>query len=244
MTYPGGSRINNAWLPRVQVAGVSSLEEALFCCKAGVGALGFTLSLPDGIHDDLTEDKARSIIRKLPGNVLTVLITYISTAKEACRLARYIGAAAVQFHGGVSGLELVAFRDDCPHTRTIARVTVADERAIKEAERFRSPLWDAIILDSFDPDTGRRGATGIMHDWSVSARIVQVSTVPVILAGGLRPDNVAEAIQTVRPHAVDAHTGLEEADGTRSPARIAAFAEAALKAFKRIFPISDLAHPS
>lgn len=233
MTYhPGGSRINNAWLPRVQVAGVSSLEEALLCCKAGVGALGFTLGLPDGIHDDLTEDKARSIIRKLPGNVLPVLITYISTANEACRLARHIGAAAVQFHGGVARRELLAFRDACPHTRTIARVTVADERAVEEAVRFQAPLWDAIILDSFDPDTGRRGATGIMHDWSISARIVQVSTVPVILAGGLRPDNVADAIQTVRPHAVDAHTGLEEADGTRSSAKIEAFAHTALNTFR------------
>jgi phosphoribosylanthranilate isomerase len=244
MIYPGRSRINSDWLPRVQVAGVSSLEEALLCCKAGVGALGFTLGLPYGIHDDLTEDKARSIILKLPGNVLPVLITYISTANEACRLARYTGASAVQFHGGVSSRELLAFRDACPHTRTIARVTVADEQAVEEAARFQAPLWDAIILDSFDPDTGRRGATGIMHDWSISARIVQVSIVPVILAGGLRPDNVAEAIQAVHPHAVDAHTGLEEADGTRSPAKIAAFAEAALEAFELVFPVSNQPHTS
>jgi len=235
---------HNAWLPKVQVAGVSSLEEALFCCKVGVGALGFTLGLPDGIHDDLTADKARSIIQNLPKNVLPVLITYISKADHACGLARYIGAAAVQFHGGISTAELLAFRKACPETKTIGRVTVQDESALEAALGFRSPLWDAIILDSFDPGTGRLGATGISHDWSISARIVQVSALPLILAGGLNPDNVTEAVRIVRPHAVDAHTGLEEPDGTRSLAKIEAFTRAALKAFELISPIANTPHSS
>jgi len=230
---------HNAWLPRVQVAGVSSLEEALFCCKLGVGALGFTLGLPRGIHDGLTNDKARSIITMLPETVLSVLITYISTADEARSLVRYIGAAAIQFHGGVPKGELLAFREACPDTRTIGRVTVKDETAVQAAAGFQAPLWDAIILDSFDPETGRRGATGIRHDWSVSAKIVQGSAVPVILAGGLNPENVAEAVQTVRPHAVDAHTGLEEANGTRSFAKIETFTRTALKAFDLVFPTAS-----
>jgi len=222
------------------VAGVSSLEEALFCCEVGVGALGFTLGLPHGIHDDLTEDKARSIIEDLPAGVLPVLITYLATADQACGLAGFVGAAAVQFHGGISDKELVAFREALPGARTICRVTVQDESAVQIASGFQSPLWDAIILDSFDPATGRVGATGVCHDWSISAQIVQSATLPVILAGGLNPDNVTDAITKVRPYAVDAHTGLEEADGIRSFAKIEAFTRAALEAFDRVSPITDL----
>ncbi|MBI4961667.1 MAG: phosphoribosylanthranilate isomerase [Desulfomonile tiedjei] len=222
---------------------MSSLEEALFCCEVGVGALGFTLGLPDGFHDNLTEDKARSIIAKLPQSVLPVLITYISAADEACRLVRHIGAAAVQFHGGIANEELFTFRKACPDARMIGRVTVDDESALERAGSFKPPLWDAIILDSFDPGTGRRGATGMTHDWSISAEIVQRSSLPVILAGGLNPDNVAEAVLKVRPAAVDAHTGLEEAGGARSPAKIKAFAETALKAFDLLSPIATPPQP-
>ncbi len=102
---------------------------------------------------------------------------------------------------------------------------------MQEATRFTPPLWDAIILDSRDAATGHIGATGLTHDWSISARIAQAASVPVILAGGLTPENVAEAIRVVRPAGVDAHTGLERSDGTRDFAKIEAFTRAALAAF-------------
>ena len=83
-----------------------------------------------------------------------------------------------------------------------------------------------------DPITGRLGATGITHDWSLSSKIVNAASVPVILAGGLKPDNVVEAILTVMPAGVDTHTGIEDSDGSRNFAKIKAFAQAALDAFK------------
>lgn len=219
------------WPPRIQVAGVSSLEEALFCITVGIDAVGFTLGLPDGIHDGLTEERARSIIRKLPKEVIAVLITYANTADEAARLARFTGVTAVQFHGGIADKELLKFRRRCNLLKTIGCITVSGKSAIQEVPKFRPPLWDAIILDSLDTRTGKRGATGLTHDWSVSEQIVQLSSLPVILAGGLTPDNVGEAIRRVHPHGVDAHTSLEE-DGSRSFAKIEAFATAALKAFQ------------
>ncbi len=75
---------------------------------------------------------------------------------------------------------------------------------------------DAIILDTYDPETGRGGATGKTHDWDLSRAIVEAVAAPVILAGGLTPANVAEAVRRVRPWGVDVHTGVEEPDGTRS----------------------------
>jgi phosphoribosylanthranilate isomerase len=218
------------WPPKVQVAGVSSLEEALFCRSVGVDAVGLTLELPSGIHDGLTTERAASMVEQLPRDLLVVLITYLDTADAAARLARRITADAVQFHGGISEQQLRLFKRLCPSLKTIGRVTVADADAIGEAERFRPPLWDALILDSLDAETGRVGATGRLHDWSISSRIVEAARVPVILAGGLNPENVAAAIRAVRPHGVDAHTGLEEADGTRSFEKIRAFAQTALAA--------------
>jgi phosphoribosylanthranilate isomerase len=219
------------WPPRIQAAGVSSLEEALFCRSVGVDALGFTLELPTGVHDGLTNDRAAAIVKALPAGILSVVITYLDRGREAGRLVHQVGALSVQFHGGISDQELRLFRSLCPGVLTIGRVTVAGHHAPEEAARFGPPLWDAVILDSLDSSTGRIGATGLTHDWSVSASIADRARVPVILAGGLNPDNVAAAIHTVRPSGVDAHTGLEDPDGTRSFPKIQAFARAAVQAF-------------
>jgi phosphoribosylanthranilate isomerase len=220
------------WPPRIQVAGVSSLEEALFCHSVGVDALGFTLELPHGLHDGLTNEKAAWIVSRLPKDTMPVVITYLTDADSACRLVSQVHGGAIQLHGGMSDEELFRFRLSCPHVKTIGMVTVAGENSLADAVRFQPPLWDAIILDSLDPSTGRTGATGLVHDWDVSARIVLTSNLPVILAGGLNPDNVGEAIEKVRPCGVDAHTGLEERDGTRSFRKIEAFARAASRAFQ------------
>src|SRR5690606_733283 len=91
---------------------------------------------------------------------------------------------------------------------------------------------DAYITDTFDPKTGAYGATGKTHDWRVSRHLVRHSPKPVILAGGLTPENVREAILAVRPAGVDAHTGLEEASGRKSERKVKKFVSEALEAFR------------
>jgi phosphoribosylanthranilate isomerase len=221
------------WPPRVQIAGVSSLEEGLFCHKTGVEALGFTLELPTGIHDGLTRQAAAQIIEELPNEILPVAITYLGTARDASALIKETRCRAIQFHGAISPDEVRRFRDLLPEVRTIGRVTVSSSAAIAAARRFSPPEWDAIILDSVDPRTGQIGATGLTHDWSISKTIVEVARIPVILAGGLTPDNVEEAIAITRPAAVDVHTGIENPDGTRSFSKIHAFTKKALQALSR-----------
>ena len=210
---------------RIQIAGISSLEEALFCESVGVDALGFTVRLPSGVHDDLTEAKARSIVAALPPFVSTVAITYVDTAREAADLCRYLGVSTLQLHGEFPSQELPVLRAALPHLRIIRAVHVTGPEARARARSLERHV-DAIILDTYDPATGRHGATGRTHDWRLSRALVEASRVPIILAGGLTPENVAEAIATVRPWAVDVHTGVEHGDGRRSFDRIRAFVAA------------------
>ncbi len=220
------------WPPKIQIAGVSSLDEAMFCAQNGVDALGFTLEIPGGIHDGLTWDKAAYIIQRLPRTILAVVITYLKSFKDISRLVEAAHPHAVQFHGGIEEDLIAVFKRKYSTIKTIGRVTVSGEDSITQAAYFRAPLWDAIILDSIDPFTGRFGATGVTHDWSLSSKIVKVASVPVILAGGLNPDNVAEAILTVTPAGVDTHTGIENSDGSRNMVKVKTFAQEALDAFK------------
>jgi phosphoribosylanthranilate isomerase len=207
---------------RVQIAGVSSLEEALAAEQAGADALGFTVRLPTGVHDELTEAKARAIIAALPPFVATVAITYVDTPREAVDLCRYLGVSALQLHGPFPTVELPLIRAALPHLKLIRAVHVTGPEALAHARALERRV-DALILDTYDPATGRHGATGKTHDWQVSRAIVDAVRTPVILAGGLTPENVAAAIQAVRPWAVDVHTGVEDADGTRNLGRLRSF---------------------
>ena len=93
-----------------------------------------------------------------------------------------------------------------------------------------APHVDAFITDTFDPATGASGATGRTHDWAVSARLVAVSPLPVILAGGINPSNVAAAVARVRPAGVDVHTGVEGPDGRKRRDLVEAFVATACRA--------------
>ena len=93
------------------------------------------------------------------------------------------------------------------------------------------PVVDASIIDNFDPASGASGATGKVHDWEISRRLVEISEKPVILAGGLNSENVFEAILKVKPAGVDAHTGLENLDGWKDKNKCLKFIKEANRAF-------------
>jgi phosphoribosylanthranilate isomerase len=214
---------------RTQIAGISALDDALAAERACADALGFTVRLPTGVHDDLTEAKARGIIAALPPFIATVAITYVDTARAAVELCRYLGVTALQLHGPFPTHELPLIRAALPHLKLIRAVHVTGPEALQQARALERRV-DALILDTYDASTGRHGATGKTHDWTISRRIVEQVRTPVILAGGLTPDNVVDAIRTVRPWAVDVHTGVEDAEGRRDPAKLRLFIERARSA--------------
>jgi phosphoribosylanthranilate isomerase len=218
----------------IQIAGVIDQAEAAMLLAAGVEYLGFPLRLPDG-REDLDEDEAAWIIRSLPADVEGVCITYLSRAAEIIELCDALGARWVQLHGEIAGPELLELRNTRPELSVIKSLIVRSENlnGLDHEINAFSELVDAFITDTFDPGTGRTGATGLTHDWAVSRRIVALSPRPVILAGGLHPDNVRQAIVEVRPAAVDAHTGVEGSDGRKDPDKVAAFVREARAGFRQ-----------
>ncbi len=211
---------------KVQIAGVSSLEEARALERMGADALGFTLRLPTGVHDGLTEAKARSIVAALPPFVSCVVITYADNARDAVELCRYVGATVLQLHGAFPTADLELVRAALPHLKILRAVPIHGPESIAKARELAKRV-DALILDTYDPESGRHGATGKVHDWNISRQIVEASRIPVILAGGLTPENVGEAIATVQPWAVDVHTGVEGPDGHRDLSKMERFLRAA-----------------
>lgn len=199
--------------------------------ECGVDFLGFPLRI--NVHDeDISEEGAGKIIRSLLPPHFGVLITYLSTARDITSLCETLGASIVQLHGQVAPAELVRIREARPLLRVIKSIVIREGAELPTGViDMMGDFVDAFILDTFDPATGASGATGKTHDWQLSRRIVEYSPHPVILAGGLTPENVGTAIRQVRPAGVDVHTGVENADGRKDRGRVQAFVARAREAF-------------
>ena len=171
----------------------------------------------------IDEDRIRDVADWTPPGVSAFLLTSRTDPDDIVRQHQLCRTHAVQLCDRVSIEGLASLRERLPGVRLVQVVHVEGPENVDEAEELAG--WvDAMLLDSGRPSATVRelGGTGRVHDWSVSARIVHHSPVPVFLAGGLRPDNVEEAIRCVRPFGVDLCTGVRE-DGHLHPETLEAF---------------------
>ena len=219
----------------IQIAGIIDQAEADMLLECGVDFLGFPLRLPVN-KEDLSEDEAAKIIRNLENPRNAVLITYLSNSDEIIKLCDYLGTTSVQLHGSVSVKELENLKTQRPDFTVIKSLVVTNNN-FKELQQTVENMYqfvDSFITDTFDPTTGASGATGKTHDWNISRKLVEVSPKPVILAGGLNPGNVYDAILQVNPAGVDTHTGVEGSGGRKDNSLVRAFLKNAKRAFDEI----------
>jgi len=216
----------------IQIAGVSDDEEALMLADSGVLEIGFPLRLT--VHkEDISEEHAARIIASLKPPVSGFLITYLTKASEIRDLCTKLGVLKVQLHGDVTAPEVDRLKTMAPGLRVIKSLVVRTDNLpeLETMVRLFGPCVDGFITDTYDPSTGACGATGKTHDWGVSRRLVEMSPRPVILAGGLDPENVRRAILHVQPAGVDAHTGVEAPAGRKDRELVQAFVSRAKEAF-------------
>ncbi|MEF2145296.1 MAG: phosphoribosylanthranilate isomerase [Desulfovibrionaceae bacterium] len=214
----------------VQAAGICDLAEARMLVAAGFTHLGFPLG-PGVQAQDVTPQQAAAIAQAVGKEVVCVCITYLTEAEAVLDLLERCSMRAVQLHGAIPVTEAAKLRNLAPDLLIIKSIVVGRTgQAEPEAlVRAYAPHVDAFLTDTFDPTTGAEGATGKVHDWAVSRRLVSISSHPVILAGGLHLGNVVQAIQAVRPAGVDAHTGLEDATGRKDLEKAQRFTVLALQ---------------
>lgn len=195
---------------RVKICGITRVEDGIAAAESGADAIGLVFHPDSPRHIDIV--RARLIRRALPPFVTAVGL-FVDADREA--IAEVIESARVdvlQFHG--EELPETCAEFGLPYIKAIRMHDGIDLRA--EARRYAGAA--ALLLDSYIP--GTPGGTGISFDWT---RVPRDLGVPVILAGGLTPDNVARAIRAAWPYAVDVSGGVEREKGIKDPAKIAAF---------------------
>ncbi len=217
-------------MTRIKICCIANVSEARLAVRHGASAVGLVSAMPSG--PGVIEDAAiREIAAAVPPGVATFLLTSRTDAGEIVEQQRRAGVNTLQIVDRVETETLAALREELPGVRLVQVVHVTGEESLEEASVV-ARLVDALLLDSGNPGLTIKelGGTGRTHDWAISRQIVEAVSVPVYLAGGLGPENVGEAIRTVRPFGVDVCSGLRR-DGALDEARLARFMDEVARAF-------------
>ncbi len=194
--------------PRVKVCCIASVEEARVAVECGASAVGLVSEMPSG-PGVIEESLIAEIAARVPPPVATFLLTCRQDAASVIAQQRRCRVNTLQLCDRVPAGAYAELREGLPGVSLVQVVHVTGEESFEEA-LAAARRADALLLDSGDQSLAVKelGGTGRTHDWRVSRRIVEAARVPVFLAGGLRPENVAEAVEAVRPFGLDVCSGV------------------------------------
>lgn len=213
---------------RIKICGIRNDSDLKAALSASPDAVGFLVGQVHPSPDFILACTARRLAKSLPPFVQPWLVTHFSRPDEILELAEDAAVWNIQLHGNSAPEEVSAIRDALPPCAKLVRAVHPDPQdSFFEYADF-VPFIDAFLIDSANSTTGQVGGTGLVGNWTRAARFVQESPVPVILAGGLTPANVARAVERVRPYAVDVNSGVKSpSDRSESAPLCRAFAQAA-----------------
>jgi phosphoribosylanthranilate isomerase len=201
---------------RIKICGITNIEDALLAAELGADALGFIFYARSPRH--VAPEIAREIIAQLPPFVAAVGVFVDEAAADVQELAANAGLDWIQLHGQESP-------DYCRSLghKVIKGFRIQDEGSLRQLADYQGAA-QALLLDTYKK--GQVGGTGEIFDWQLARKAKKYG--PIILAGGLNPDNVAAAIAAAGPAAVDTASGTEAAPGKKDPAKLRAFFKAAV----------------
>ena len=205
-------------VPRVKICGITNIEDAFHAADCGADALGFVFypASPRCIEPD----DARRIIAELPPMITTVGLFVDETSDRIRQTVEFCGLDTVQLHGEETPAQ--CFYPPCRVIKALRLKEGMDDSL------FSAYRVSALLLDAYVP--GRPGGTGHCCDWE-KARLIAARH-RVILAGGLNPENVAAAVDRVRPYGVDVSSGVEKSPGHKDPEKVASFIRMARESCK------------
>lgn len=217
----------------VKICGNTRLEDCQRAVDLGVDALGFIFAHGKRL---VTAEHVRTITSQLPSHIPTFGVFTQRDPKFILRTADVAGITGIQMHGAfdaslMSALRVRSPKGDLPRLIQVMHWDV-DEPAESQQARLSaelnaladSGLVDAALMDSRTKQGS--GGTGVTFDWIAAAEVVRESRLPVITAGGLRPENVAEAVRVLKPWGVDVSSGVEALPGVKDHARMEQFIQA------------------
>ncbi|MEZ0483219.1 phosphoribosylanthranilate isomerase [Fibrella aquatica] len=210
---------------RVKICCISSSDEARLAIRMGASALGLVGPMPSG-PGVITDQQIAAIAKLVPPPIATFLLTSETDAGQIIAHQERVHTNTIQIVDALQTGQYDQIKAALPGVRLVQVIHVINDASVDEALQI-APHVDALLLDSGNPHLTIKelGGTGRVHDWALSRQICEQVNVPVFLAGGLRPDNVQQAIEAVQPFGLDLCSGVRT-NGHLDPVKLEAFMKA------------------
>lgn len=215
--------------PKVKICCISSKQEADDAIQFGASALGLVGEMPSG-PGVISDKEIFEIAKEVPPPIGTFLLTSETNSQKIIEHHKRCHTNTIQIVDQLRDKDYQAIRDALPSVKIVQVVHVLDESSIDEALELSESV-DSVLLDSGNPNLAIKelGGTGRTHNWELSRKIVELCETPVFLAGGLKPENVREAIESVQPFGLDLCSGVRT-EGKLDLQKLEMFFEAVEKA--------------
>jgi len=211
--------------PRIKICCIASVEEAWMAIGAGANAIGLVSAMPSG-PGPIAEELIAEIAAIVPPGVSSFLLTCLQDATSIIDQQRRLRVNTIQICDRLTSGSYQQIREALPGISLVQVIHVIGPESVDEAIAV-APHVDAILLDSGNQSLAIKelGGTGRTHDWTLSRKIREAIEVPLFLAGGLNPGNVADAIREVQPFGIDVCSGLRT-EGALDPQKLSDFIRA------------------
>ena len=211
----------------IQVAGITSVKEALLCVECGVNIIGLLVGQKHKSNQFISKELAKTIKMHLPEEIKTTLITHLEGAGEIVKIAKFVDVDYIQLHSSIDEESVLKIKQALPDKKIIRLIHIAEDGTVL-TDYLKMKVVDFYFTDSRNEKTGQVGGTGLVHNFETDRKLVSTLNKPVFIAGGLTPENVGEVIKLCHPFGVDVNSGCKGANGLTDEKKMREFVKNAL----------------
>lgn len=207
---------------KVKICANKNIYDAESSLMAGADIIGVLVGKNHASNDFISKQQAKEITDYVNHKCLVSLVTHLITADEIIKLTKYIGNDIIQLHSNIKETEVEKIAKELPNVKLVRLIHISSNGKI--CTDYKNMKYvDYYLLDSFNLNTNQVGGTGLTHNWNKSRKLIQQLDKPTFLAGGLNPDNVAEAIKITQPYGVDVNSGCKNKTGKKDRIKVSEF---------------------
>ena len=209
-------------MEKVKICANKSVEDAKKCLDAKAHIIGILVGQEHNSRDFVDKHEAKEINAFVGRRSSVSLVTHLTSADEIIELTKFIGNNVIQLHSDIAEDEVEKIAKALPNVKLVRLIHISQDGEIV-TDYKKMKYADFYLLDSFNLKTNQVGGTGLTHDWHKSSELIRVLNKPTFLAGGLNPENVAEAIKISKPYGVDVNSGCKNEKGVKDEKKVSQF---------------------
>lgn len=213
---------------KVKICANRNIEDAKMSLAAKADIIGILVGQEHNSVDFVDKHQAKEITDFVNGRCDVSLVTHLTTADEIIELTNFIGNNVIQLHSDIKEDEVKKIRTKLPNVKLVRLIHISQNGEIV-TDYKKMKYVDFYLLDSFNLKSDQVGGTGLTHDWQKSNELIKKLNKPTFLAGGLNPENVAEAIKISLPYGVDVNSGCKNKNGVKDAKKVKMFVSNAKK---------------